>query len=292
MSRRAGTASITTWARTSWAARPLVYSRCVRPTRPQSGRSPLRACDLKRGDTGRWHGAAASVATAIQRLAPAIWGVALVFGRRRASQRRAEIVLWRPGRPLQRLGAGSLPSCSQGGRRRSPPGLPVDIGPGAAGRRLQLGADRRRHVHGLGAELRIARLDGSRARIAGAGWSDGTCGTITRSPERLGPSALFFGYGYSAGCGGDFFVRFDLNGAQRFKAPVPTESRQVSVAWDGDSVYWIGKPVGCRIVRTRRHGASWCARPLCRSSRSRAARWSRRSNPKAPDRLRLGCHCQ
>jgi hypothetical protein len=91
---------------------------------------------------------------------------------------------------------------------------------------------------GSGTELRIARLDGSRARIAAAGWSDGTCGTITRSPNVSGLSAVF-GYGYSAGCGGDAFVRFDVTGARRFWAAVPAESRQVSVAWDGATVYWI-----------------------------------------------------
>jgi hypothetical protein len=44
---------------------------------------------------------------------------------------------------------------------------------------------------GSGTELRVARLDGSRARIASAGWSDGECGgTDTRSPNVFGLSVL------------------------------------------------------------------------------------------------------
>jgi hypothetical protein len=232
----------------------VVYSRCARPTRPPSEASPLRACDLYAvtlgGGTER---RLPESRPQFSELAPAIWGDALVFGRRRATQRRAEIVLSRPGRPLRRLGAGTLPSCSHGCRRQPSKGFPTvsDLGPQAVAYNWTLsGGDT---FLGSGTELRIARLDGSRARIAAAGWSDGTCGTITRSPNVSGLSA-FFGYGYSAGCGGDAFVRFDLRGARRFMAAVPAGSRQVSVAWDGASAYWIRQTspvVDCAHPETR-----------------------------------------
>src|SRR4051812_49662759 len=103
---------------------------------------------------------------------------------------------------------------------------------------------------GSGSELRIARLDGSRARIAAAGWSDGPCGSTTRSPNVSGLSA-YFGYGYGAGCGGNAFVRFDLTGARCFRTDVPAGPRQGSIAWGGAAAYWI-RQTG---------GGGWCAPP-------------------------------
>jgi hypothetical protein len=232
----------------------VVYSRCVRPARGQSADAPLRGCDLFAVTLGGSVERRLAVSRPeFSELAPAIWGDALVFGRRRAKQRRAEIVLSRARRPLKRLGPGSLPPCSRGCRRAPSKGFPTvsDLGPQAVAYNWQLsGGDT---FLGSGTELRIARLDGSRARIAAAGWSDGTCGSITRSPNVSGLSALF-GYGLGAGCGGDSFVRFDLVGARRFVAAVPTLSRQVSVAWDGEVVYWIrqtGQVEECAYPETR-----------------------------------------
>jgi hypothetical protein len=106
---------------------------------------------------------------------------------------------------------------------------------------------------GSGTELRVARLDGSRARLAQAGWSDGACGgTVTRSPSVSGLSVL---YGYtSGGCGGGHsFRRFDLVGARRFAAPVSGPFEQVSLGWDGGVVYWLRGTVpaaDCRFAQS------------------------------------------
>jgi hypothetical protein len=241
-----------------------VYSRCQWPRR-QTRRlrpEPRRGCSLFAVTLGGGQERRLSVAgPGTSEFAPAIWGDMLAFGRRRPGQRRADILLARPGRPLQRLGAGSRPSCRNEPCRRQPSmGWPVvmDLGPQAVAYNWQLsGGDT---FLGEGTELRIARLDGSRARIAQAGWSDGECGaTITRSPNVSGLSVR---YGYTIGAcgGGHTFRRFDLAGTRRLQALPPAGVEPVSLAWDGDTLYWIrqtgyldcgGAGTTCELVRSR-----------------------------------------
>lgn len=65
----------------------------------------------------------------------------------------------------------------------------MDVGPRAVAYRWILsGGDA---FLGYGEELRIARLDGTRARVAEAGWSDGACGgsRVLSPPERSAASS-------------------------------------------------------------------------------------------------------
>jgi hypothetical protein len=220
-----------------------VYSRCARPEgayNPDAG--PLAGCDLYATTLGQSGERRLRVSRShVSEFAPAIWRGSLAFGRVRPGQRRADIVLKRRGRPLRRLGAGSLPSCIGTPCRDDPSmGWPteMDLGPRAVAYDWRLfGGDT---FLDAGSELRIARLDGSRARIADAGWSDGECGgTQTRSPNVSGTSVR---YGYTlGGCGGGHMLRrFALPGLRRYAAaPAPTEVMQQSLAWDGVVLYWI-----------------------------------------------------
>ena len=224
-----------------------VYSRCRRVVQGQ----PPRGCNLFAVTLGEGTERRLAVSrTRYSEFAPAIWGDMLVFGRRRATQRRADIVLARPGRPLKRLGAGSLPSCKNTPCRRSPSlGFPLvgDLGPEAVAYNWRdVGGDT---FLGSGSELRVARLDGSRARVANAGWSDGTCGSETHAPNVTGASVL---YGVISGCGGQSVRRFHLAGARRFEALLSPEAAVGPLAWDGSAVYWVRRTGGVEeLMRTQ-----------------------------------------
>lgn len=221
-----------------------VYSRCRAAARRQ--RPPLdpvapRGCDLFAVTLGVSGERRLSVSSSrYSEFAPSIWRDALVFGRRSTRQRKADIYLARPGRPLKNLGPGTLAWCRETPCRDDPStAWPVvmDLGPEAVAYNWQLsGGDT---FLGQGTELRVARRDGSRARIADSGWSAGECdGSGTFSPNVSGTTAL---YGYRSGsCPGAFsFRRFDLRTARRFEASRPVDDPVLAIAWDGSTVFWL-----------------------------------------------------
>jgi hypothetical protein len=218
----------------------VVYSRCLRHPRG----CDLFALTLDEGVERRL----TVSQPRYSEFAPAIWGDMLVFGRRKAGQRRADIVLTQTGKPWRRLPAGTLPrpcksvdTCEKG----RPQGYPVesDLGPQAVAYTWHLRAGNA--ILGWGAELRFARLDGGPARIAHIGYADGTCG---QNPFAPSVSGLGVRHGLD-GCGGTSLWRFELDGLRRFTAPT-TASR---LAWDGDTVYGVTFDG----VLSRSDGAAW-----------------------------------
>ncbi|MDA0171954.1 hypothetical protein OJ998_22830 [Solirubrobacter taibaiensis] len=205
----------------------VVYSRCVR--RP-------RGCDLFAVTLGEGVERRLPVSRArTSEFAPAIWGDMLVFGRRAAGRRRADVVLTQAGRPVRRLGVGTLPSpCADVESCEGPgEGFPSesDLGPEIVAYNWRLVGGNA--IFGDSSELRVARLDGRRARIAAVGWGDGTCGAGMSTPSVAGTGVR---YGRSS-CGTTSAERFELAGLRRFRAPVPDAQVYHALAWDGDVLY-------------------------------------------------------
>lgn len=114
----------------------------------------------------------------------------------------------------------------------------MDVGPRAVAYRWILsGGDA---FLGYGEELRIARLDGTRARVAEAGWSDGACGGSRVLSPNVSSTSVLYGY-WVSGCGDgpESFRRYNLATGRRVQAAAPGQGVLVSVAQDGSDVYWL-----------------------------------------------------
>jgi hypothetical protein len=238
-----------------------VYSRCAGSPKADA---PPADCDVFA--VGLGGGAERRLGVSTSRdseFAPAIWRDLLAFGRLSPRQRKADIFLARPGKKLRRLGPGTLPSCAQASCRRRPskawPRV-MDVGPRAVAYRWILSGGAA--FLGYGEELRIARLDGSRARLAQSGWSSGGCeGSRVFSPN-VSDTSVLYGYWASAcGDGPHSFQRFNVTTGRRFQAAAPGPGVLLSVAQDASDIYWLrgdfirgecGMPDSpCELIRSR-----------------------------------------
>ena len=205
----------------------VVYSRC-RQTGPRGNPA---GCDLYAVRLGGGRERRLGVSSARHsEFAPSIWRGSIAFGRLSPRQRKADVMLKRPGRRLKRLGAGTLAKCFKQCGPAPPTARPLqmDLGPRALAYLWELNGGR---VVGTeyGLELRIARLDGSRAKIASSGHFGGACGFEQPLSPNVAGTAVVYGHAHGGECEESLesIRRFTHRGARRSQVPLPPGSSTV-----------------------------------------------------------------
>ena len=205
----------------------VVYSRCHQ-TGPRGNSS---GCDLYAMRLGGGRERRLGVSSARHsEFAPSIWRGMVAFGRLSPGQRKADVMLKRPGRPLKRLGPGTLAKCFKECGPAPPTARPLamDLGPRALAYLWEL---RGGMVVGTeyALELRIARLDGSRAKIASSGYFGGACGFEQPLSPNVAGTAVFYGHAHGGECEErhESIRRFTHRGARRSQVRLPAGSSTV-----------------------------------------------------------------
>jgi len=227
-----------------------VYSRCA----TEASDVAPEGCDVYAVALGGGQERRLAVSTSRHsEFAPSIWRGLLSFGRLSPNQRKADIFLARTRKPLGRLGPGRLAPCQElscdGDPSQAWPER-MDLGPRAV---AYLWILRGGDVYGVGPglEVRGARLDGSRSRLAQTGFFGGACEFAEVFSPNVSGTRVLYGLAYGDACSGnirDSFRRFDLTSARRTQAREPGPATVTSLAWDGTDVYSLrrtGAPSNC-----------------------------------------------
>ena len=219
-----------------------IYSRCQSDL--TDTRQPPRGCDLFAVTLGGGHERRLTISSArYSEFAPSIWRGAVAFGRLASEHRRAEVILSRD-RKISRLGRGSIGRCrARECRVDLPTAWPeqTDLGSRAVAYLWHLSGG---EVAGDGVafELRAARLDGSRARIAQNGFVSATCDFARPFSPNVSGELVLYGYSRGEECESgtsESFRRFDLRSARRARVGWSAPPYIGSLAWDGDDLYWL-----------------------------------------------------
>jgi hypothetical protein len=205
----------------------VVYSRCARG----GPRSRPDGCDLYAVRLNEGIERRLSVSSKRHsEFAPSIWRGSIAFGRLSPGQRKADVMLKRPGRPLKRLGAGTLAKCFKECGPAPPTARPLytDLGPRALAYLWELNGGQ---VVGTeyGLEMRIARLDGSRAKIANSGYFGGACGFEQPLAPNVAGTAIVYGHAHGGECeeSHESIRRFTHRRARRSQLRLPAGSSTV-----------------------------------------------------------------